>query len=171
MIHQTLKGRSISPVKGIFLILGLAVSIVLVSWIERAIALSTGFQYGSFAVWLLVVAEVAAVLRLSVMEYRYSLGEGRFFVERVYGGSARITHDIPLDQVVAFGPKDEVFRRCGSAQTYEKAVVKQLDLPEAAIAYQKDKDSAPALLVIQPDEAMAAALRAAVPADALNESA
>ena len=77
MIHQTLKGRSISPLRGALLIVGLAVSIVLVSWIERAVALSTGFQYGSFAVWGLVVAEVMAVLRLSVMEYRYSLGEGR----------------------------------------------------------------------------------------------
>ena len=160
MIHQSLKGRSLSPLKGILLIAGLAVSIVLVSWVERAIALSTGFQYGSFAVWILVVAEVMAVLRLSVMEYRYSLGEGRFFVERVYGGSARITHDIPLSRVLAFGPKEEIFRRYGNAQTYEKAVVKEIQLPEAAIAYTKENSDAPALLVIQPDEAMAAALRA-----------
>ena len=162
MIHQSLKGRGLSPVKGALIIVGLAVSIVLVSWIERAVALSTGFQYGSFAVWALVVAEVMAVLRLSVMEYRYSLGEGRFFVERVYGGSARITHDISLDRAIAFGPKDEVFKRCGNAQTYEKAVVKGLDWPEYAIAYRKDNSDAPALLVVQPDEAMAAALRAAV---------
>ncbi|MBR3505363.1 MAG: hypothetical protein IKO07_14130 [Clostridia bacterium] len=161
MIRQSLKGRALSPVKGALLIAGLAVSIVLVSWVERAVALSTGFQYGSFAVWLLVAAEALAVLRLSAMEYRYSLGEGQFFVERVYGGSARVVHDIPLDRIVDFGPKDEVFSRRGNAQTYEKAVVKQVALPEAAIAYQKG-DAAPALLVIQPDEAMAAALRAAV---------
>ena len=48
--------------------------------------------------------------------------------------------------------------------------MKQLPLPEAAIAYQKDNADAPALLVIQPDEAMIAALRAAIPADAGAEN-
>lgn len=166
MIHQSLKGRGVSPLKGVLLILGLAVSIVLASWIERAVALSTGFQYGAFAVWGLVIAEVLAVLRLNVMEYRYSLGEGHFFVERVYGGMGRVTHDIPLDRLLAAGPKDEIFKEYGGAQTYEKAVVKTCSLPEMALAYAKDGGGAAALLVIQPDEAMATGLRSAARASA-----
>lgn len=171
MIHQSLKGRALSPVKGILLIVGLAVSIVLVSWVERAVAMTTGFQYGSFAVWALIVAEVMAVMRLSVMEYRYSLGEGHFFVERVYGGLARITHDIPLDSLLAVGPKDEIFKRFGSAQAYEKAVMKQSPLSETAIAYAKSGGGAAGLLVIQPDEAMLAGLQAALAANAAKETA
>ena len=164
MIRQSLKGRPVSPVRGILLILGLAVSIVLVSWLERAIAMTTGFQYGSFAVWALIVAEVMAVMRLSVMEYRYSLGEGHFIVERVYGGLARVTHDIPLDSLLAVGPKEEIFKQFGSAQAYEKAVMKQSPLPEMALAYAKPGAAAAGLLIIQPDEAMSAGLRAALEA-------
>jgi hypothetical protein len=169
MIRQTLKGRALSPVKGALVIVGLAVSIVLVSWIERAIALSTGFQYGAFAVWALIIVELMAVLRMSAMEFRYSLGEGHFFVERVYGGSARIVHDIPLSRMLAFGPKDDIFKRYGNAQTYEKAVIKQSGLPEMAVAYARENGDAPALLVIQPDEAMTSALRRTLEASATEE--
>ena len=99
MIQQSVKGSPVPPLKGALIIAGLAVSIVLVSWVERAVALSTGFQYGSF-----------------VMAYRYTVTEGRFFIERVYGDHARIVYDIPLESVLAVGDKDEVFGRYGSAQ-------------------------------------------------------
>jgi len=160
MIQQTLKGRPVSRPAGLLIVLGLAVSIVLVSWIERAVALTTGFQYGSFAVWALIVAEAAAVIRLSVMAYRYTVADGRFFVERVYGDHARIVHDIPLDAILAVGAKDDVFRHYGNAQAYEQAVMRHSGLPEAAIAYARKAD-APGLLVIQPDEKILAALRTA----------
>ena len=70
------------------------------------------------------------------------------------GGMGRVTHDIPLDRLLAAGPKDEIFKEYGGAQTYEKAVVGTCSLPEMALAYAKDDGGAAALLVIQPDEAM-----------------
>ena len=172
MIQQVVKGRPVSAFRGVLIIIALAASIVLVSWVERAIALSTGFQYGAFAVWALVIAEAVAIMRLSVMGFRYTVSDGHFFVERVYGDHARIVHDVPLDAILAVGGREDVFHRYGSAQAYEKAVMKHCPLPEKALAYRGKSEGDPArLLLIQPDAAILAALneaaaKAAQPEDA-----
>ena len=165
MIQQDLKGHGVSGWLGALMIVGFAVSIVLVSWIERAIALTTGFQYGAFAVWALVVVEAMAVMRLSVMAYRYTIADGRFFVERVYGDHARITCDIPLKTVLAIGERDDIFKRYGGAQAYDKAVMKETALPEMALAYAREKDEAAGLLLIQPNGEILNALREAARAN------
>ena len=163
MIQQSLKGRSISRPAGALAVLGLAASIVLVRWIELALAMTTGFQYGAFAVWALIVAEAAFVMRLSVMGYRYTVSDGRFFVERVYGDHARIVHDIPLSGVLAVGGRDDVFRRYGNAQAYDRAVLRGAECPEKALAYAPGKgaDGAARLLLFQPNEEIFRALEEA----------
>ena len=166
MIQQELKGRSISGALGVLVILGLVVSIILVSWIERAIAMTTGFQYGAFAVWALVIVEAAAIMRLSVLAYRYTISDGRFFVERVYGDHARIICEVSLGAVLAVGEKDGIFKRYGNAQAYDKAVMKKANLPEMALAYTREKSDMPGLLVIQPNEEILKALEEAALANA-----
>ena len=162
MITQRLNGQSVSPLKGALIIAGLALSIVLLSWIERAVALSTGFQYAGFAVWILVGAEALAVTRLSVAALHYTLDGGHFIVRRVYGQSGRVIYDIPLDSAVAFGAKDEIFRKYGNAQTYDSAVSKKEKLDQMAIAYKKPGREDVSLIVIQPDDAMLRGLMAAI---------
>ena len=161
MIQQTVKGRSVSPLGGALLIVGLAVSIVLVSWIERAIALSTGFQYGSFAVWALIVVEAMLIVRLSLMSCRYTVSDGRFFIERVYGNRARIVYDIPLDAVLAVGDRDEIFRRYGNAQAYDSVSIRRQVIPEKALAYAAKNGGPARLLLFQPNDEILAALDAA----------
>lgn len=158
MVQQRLKGRTVSPVKGILLVGGIVLSIVLVSWLERLIALTTNIQYAGMAVWLLIVLEAMAVMRLSVMEYRYTVDDGRFFIERVYGDHARIVHDIPLSDIVAVGDQKEIFRAYGNGQSYDKAVLRENTLSTKAIAYHKDGAEQMKLILIQPDEAIMSAL-------------
>lgn len=158
MVQQRLKGRTVSPVKGILLVGGIVLSIVLVSWLERLIALTTNIQYAGMAVWLLIVLEAMAVMRLSVMEYRYTVDDGRFFIERVYGDHARIVHDIPLSDIVAVGDQKEIFRVYGNGQSYDKAVLRENTLSTKAIAYHKDGAEQMKLILIQPDEAIVSAL-------------
>lgn len=158
MVQQRLKGRTVSPVKGILLVGGIVLSIVLVSWLERLIALTTNIQYAGMAVWLLIVLEAMAVMRLSVMEYRYTVDDGRFFIERVYGDHARIVHDIPLSDIVAVGDQKEIFRVYGNGQSYDKAVLRENTLSTRAIAYHKDGAEQMKLILIQPDEAIMSAL-------------
>lgn len=158
MIQQKLKGRTVSPVKGILIVLGIVLSIVVVSCLERLIALTTGLQYGSMVVWVLIIAEAAAVMRLGVMEYRYTVDDGRFFIERVYGDHARIVQDISLSDILAVGDQAEVFKAYGNGQSYDKAVLRENTLATKAVAYKKDGDERARLLLIQPEEPILKAL-------------
>ena len=162
MTEQRLNGKKIRPLAGVALILGFVASIILVSWIERAIAISTGFQYGQFAVWIIVAAEVFMIMRLNARGYRYCLKDGAFTVEALYGQRVRPLFSIPVGQIIAFGERDSVFRQYGNAQGFDKAIVRDCPLAPMAIAWKKPDIAQPALLVIQPDESMRAALEAAV---------
>ena len=84
--------------------------------------------------------------------------------EHVYDFARSLCFLFP--SLLGVGARDEVFRRFGNAQVYEKAILKSVALPEMALAYAKDDGGAAALLVIQPDEAMAAGLRSAARASA-----
>ena len=161
MVQQRLKGRSVSPLQGIAIVLGIVLSIMIVSWLERLISVAAGLQYAGMAVWLIVVAEAVAVMRLSVMEFRYTVDDGRFFIERVYGDHARIVHDIPLKDILAVGDQDEIFKKYGNGQSYDKATLRENKLPKKAIAYKKEGAETVRLMLIQPEEPLLRALERA----------
>ena len=165
MVQQRLKGRSVSPIQGLLIIVGIIFSIIFVSWLERIINMTTGFQYGGMAVWLIIVAEAVAVMRLSVMEFRYTVDNGRFFVERVYGDHARIVHDIPMKDILAVGDQDEIFKKYGNGQSYDKATLRDNKLPKKAVAYQKAGADTVRLILIQPEEPLLNALQEAASAE------
>lgn len=165
MVQQRLKGRSVSPIQGVLIIAGIIFSIIFVSWLERVISLAAGLQYGGMAVWLIIVAEAVAVMRLSVMEFRYTVDDGRFFVERVYGDHARIVHDIPLKDILAVGDQDEIFKKYGNGQSYDKATLRENKLPKKAVAYRKDGADTVRLMLIQPEEPLLHALEDAAAAN------
>ena len=135
------------------------------SWLERVISLAAGLQYGGMAVWLIIVAEAVAVMRLSVMEFRYTVDDGRFFIERVYGDHARIVHDIPLKDILAVGDQDEIFKKYGNGQSYDKATLRENKLPKKAIAYRREGADAVRLMLIQPEEPLLHALEDAAAAN------
>ena len=117
------------------------------------------------AVWLIIVAEAVAVMRLSVMEFRYTVDDGRFFIERVYGDHARIVHDIPLKDILAVGDQDEIFKKYGNGQSYDKATLRENKLPKKAIAYRREGADAVRLMLIQPEELLLHALEDAAAAN------
>ena len=150
MYQQDVKGKKISPLAGIGMILLIVVSIMAAGVLEKAIAQLTGLTFGSMLVWALVVIEVFMLFRLSVREYRYTLAEGRLFIEARYGNSTRIIHDIALSAVQAIGPEDEIFREYANGQTFDKVFTKGCKLESRVIAYRKDEEIK--LLLFQPDE-------------------
>ena len=162
MTRQTLRGKSLTPLQGLLIILGFVVSIVLVSWLEQALDMATGLGNGRFIVWILIVVEAFFALRLTFKSYRYTLIEDRFVIEALYGDQARVVWDIPVNRVVALGPKDEIFKRYGNGQAYESATVKGTNLDIMALAWRRENGDATALLLLQPDEAMRAALEEAL---------
>ena len=150
MYQQDVKGKKMSPMAGIGMILLIVVSITAAGVIEQIIAQLTGLTFGSMLVWALVVLEVFMLFRMNVREYRYTLTDGRLFIEARYGDSTRIIHDIALSAVMAIGPEEEIFGKYANGQTFDKVFTKGCALEPHVIAYRKDEEIK--LLLFQPDE-------------------
>ncbi len=157
MYQQDVKGRKLSMLAGIGLIALIVLSIAAAGLLEQIISQLTDSGAGAIVVWLLVIAEVFFVLRLSVREYRYTVTDERLFIESRYGDSVRMLHDIPLSAVLAIGPQEEIFAKYGNAQAYDKVFTRGYDVPLSTIVYLKDGENK--LLSFQPDEKMREIIR------------
>ena len=157
MYQQDVKGKKMSSLAGVGIILLIVFSIIAAGFLEHLIAQMTGKSFGAMLVWALVVAEVFFLLRLGVREYRYTLTEGRLFIESRYGNSTRIIHDIAVASIRAIGPEDEIFARYANGQTYDKVFTKGYEQPASVIAYVKDGETK--LPLFQPDDKLTEMIR------------
>ena len=163
MYQQDVQGKKISPLIGAGMILLIVVSIIAAGILEQIIAQLTGMAFGAMLVWALVVLEVFMLFRLSVREYRYTLADGRLFIEACYGSSTRIIHDIALSSMLAIGPEEEIFSQYANGQTFDKVFTKGCSISPSVIAYRKEEEIK--LLLFQPDEQLAGMIRKELPAD------
>ena len=150
MYQQDVKGKKVSPLAGVGMILLIVVSIMAAGILEQLIAQLTGKSFGAMLVWALVVLEVFMLFRMSVREYRYTLADGRLFIEARYGNNTRIIHDIALSAVQAIGSEEEIFRQYANGQAFDKVFTKGCALESRVIAYRKDEEIK--LLLFQPDD-------------------
>ena len=161
MYQQDVKGRKVSSLAGVGMIVLIVVSISAAGILEQLIAQLTGLSFGAMLVWALVALEVFLLLRMSVREYRYTLTEGRLFIEARYGNNTRIIHDIPVETIQAIGPEQEMFAAYGNGQTFDKVFTKGCEIAPSVIAYRKDGSTK--LLLFQPDEKLKELIRADIP--------
>ena len=157
MYQQDVRGKKISPMAGVGMILLIVISIMAAGFMEQVIAQLTGLTFGAMLVWALVVLEAFLLFRLSVREYRYTLADGRLFIEARYGNSTRIIHDIALAAVQAIGPEEDIFKEYANGQTFDKVFAKSCDISPSVIAYRKDEEIK--LLLFQPDEKLLGLIR------------
>ncbi len=157
MYQQDVKGKKLSTLAGIGVIALIVLSVAAAGILDQLLSRFTGNGVGSAVVWLLVVAEIFFILRLSVREYRYTLTDERLFIETRYGDNVRIVHDIALVAMIDIGSQEEIFGKYGNAQAYDKVFTRGCDLPMSAVVYRKDGENK--LLSFQPDEKMYALIR------------
>lgn len=152
MYQQNVKGKKLSPLAGAGLIVLIVLSVMAAGFLEQVVALMTGSSLGSLVVWALVGVEAFFIFRLNTREYRYTVAEGRLFIESRYGNHVRTLFDIPLKDILAIGPEEAVFQEYGNGQSYDKVYVRSCAIARSALAYRKGE--ATRLLSFQPDEKM-----------------
>lgn len=160
MYQQEVKGKKLSPLAGIGMIALIVVSIAAAGILERMIYELTQNSVGAALAWGLIGAEIFLLLRLSVREYRYTLTDGRLFIESRYGDSVRLMYEIALSSVIAIGAQDEIFERYGNAQAYDKVYTRGCEIPLSALVYEKGGENK--LISFQPDEKMIELIREAM---------
>ena len=157
MVQQEVQGKRMSPWAGAGLILLIVLSIMLAGFMEQVIALMTGFSQAGLLAWAVVAAEVFFLLRLNVRGYLYTLHDGRLIIQSKYGKNVRLLYDIPVGVMKGVGPGEEIFRRFGNGQAFDKLTVRGCEIKPSALAYRKDGDTR--LILFQPDEKLLSALQ------------
>lgn len=154
MLQQTLRNRQPGALRGIGLILLIALAVLAGSAffyrMERYI--------GSLASLLFIFYGVAIAMFLLnwyVMGFIYTANDDCLRVCRVYGKRERFMVDVWLNQVKACGPLEEVRREFPGAPV-SRATKAQCEYEPLALAYASSGKTR--ILVIQPDDALRAHL-------------
>lgn len=150
MLEQRLRNRQPGPLKGLGLIVLIALAAVAGSaFFTRlqpriGVLASVGFiAYGCAIAWLL--------LHWYVLSFVYTANGDCLRVCRVYGKRERFMADVWLNRVLAYGTPEAMKRRFPGASV-ANATRAQCEYEPLALAY-RDSDRTN-ILVIQPDEAM-----------------
>lgn len=149
MYQQEVKGKKLSPLAGVGIILLIVISIMAAGLLEQVIAQMTGNSPASMLVWLPAALGVFILFRLGVRDYRYTVGEGRLIIEARYGNNVRVIYDIPLASMLAIGPEEEIYAGYANGQTIDKVFTRGCGIEPRVIAYRKDDQTR--LLLFQPD--------------------
>ena len=150
MLEQTLRNRQPNALQGLGLIALVALAVLagsaFFSLMQKYIGTlaSVGFiAYGCVVAWFL--------LNWYVMGFIYTSNRDCLRVCRVYGKRERFMTDVWLNQVISYGTLEDMKRRVPRARIY-RATRAQCEYGTLALAYKES--GKPAIIVIQPDEAM-----------------
>ena len=158
MLEQKLHNRQPNALQGVVLIALIALAVLAGSafffLLERYIGTlaSLGFiAYGCAVAWFL--------LYWYVMGFTYTSNADCLRICRTYGKRERFMTDVWLNQVTAYGTLEEMKRRTPGARVY-KATRRECEFEPLALAYRES--GKPAIVLIQPDDAMREHLMAAI---------
>jgi len=149
MYQQSVKGKPVSSLQGIMLIVLIILSIYLCDLLATWVGNATGFEQGTIAVWLVIGAEAVWIARRFVMWMRYTLVDGQLHIERLYGQSSRIVLTLNTCDIREIGGVAELRGKYASAKE-ENLILKDNPQTATAIAFKKEAETR--LLVFQPDE-------------------
>lgn len=158
MLEQKLHNRQPNALQGLGLIALIALAVLAGSAfftrLEAHIGTlaSLGFiAYGCAIAWFL--------LDWYVMGFIYTSNADCLRVCRTYGKRERFMTDVWLNQVTAYGTLEEMKKRAPGARVY-RATRSQCEYEPLALAYRES--GKPAIIVLQPDDAMRAHLIEAI---------
>jgi len=150
MLEQKLHNRQPRPLEGLGLIALIALAVVagsaFFSMLQKYIGplSSLGFiAFGCAVAWFL--------LNWYVMSFIYTANADCLRVCRAYGKRERFMTDVWLNQVTAYGTLEDMKRRTPHARIY-RATRPQCEFEPLALAYRES--GKPAIIVLQPDDAM-----------------
>lgn len=155
MTEQRVKAKSIPPLKGILLILGVVVGLMLASFLGQILSQFVPPIWPSLIIWLLTGVFVVMLMREQIIEYNYTVNNGTLYVERLYGMRTKVLLTLRVSEIIAFGDEAQLREKYPQAKAIV-AVLRAVELPRKAIAYAKPGKVE--LCVLQPDAHMQALL-------------
>ena len=158
MINQRIENRAPGGIRGLLLVLLIALAVVLgsvvCSWLS-------GIVGGAASIIFIVYGFVLGffVLDRYVLGYAYALENGCLRVSRTYGKRDRPSLEIWLSGAIASGSLEAMKARFPSARVH-RAVKRECPIEPLAVAY--NDAGRDAIIVLQPDEPLRAVILRAV---------
>ena len=157
MKQQVVKSKQTSPLMGVLLILGMVAGLLVASFLGSLLNLLFHTNWCASIVWLLTALLAVHIMRDRIMEYRYTVANGRFYLERTFGEHySKVLLNLPLMDILAQGELESLKAAHPEIKFTRRAWLKACPLPKTAYIYRKD--GALEFLVAQPDPEMKAAI-------------
>lgn len=157
MYQQVVQGKKISPLMGIVWVAGIVGIILVASFLAQLIAQVFALEYASLAVWLVAALLAVWIMQRRVMEYRYTINQGRLYLERKFGEHTKVLQQIELCDVSQLGPAEDLLPRFQKTGPINKLCLRDNPLPHMLLVYRLQ--GAQKLALIQPDERMQQLIR------------
>lgn len=161
MIRQKVTHRPLKGFSGAALILVIAALVIALSNFFSAMERVIGSLYASMMFIACGMGVAGFLLNWYVLGFLYITDGDMLRVNRVYGKRERPMLDIRLTTALACGPLDDMRRRFPNARVH-RAVKRDCPIEPFAVVY-KDGNR-PAILLLQPEAALKAAIIKAVKA-------
>lgn len=157
MYQQIVQGKKISPLMGIIWVVGIVAALMLTSILSQLIARIFAFEYASLLGWGVAALLAVWLMQSRIMEYRYTLSQGRLYLERKFGEHTKVLQQIELCDIAQLGPADELLPRFKKMGPVNNLCLKANPLPRMLLVYRLQGLTKMAL--IQPDEELTRLIR------------
>lgn len=158
MHRQQLLNPPLKALKGLLVVVALVAAVLLDSLLAQLLTAVTSELVASIFFWCAGVAIALWTLHRYVMGYSYVLSSSLLSVAHLYGRYERRMEDIYLNNIVFAGAPEAVRKRYPDARVH-RAVLPRNPAEVLAIAYRDDGKTA--ILLLQPDPQIRAALESA----------
>ncbi len=156
MIQETVKSERVSPLAGLFLVLGVIIGIYIIQFFVAWLRLAFGFEHG---IWIVigVAALVVAWILNRTKGYRYTLHQGRLIMERLIGGHGKLAVNVLLTDVRAIGTEQEIKARYSAIKGIKRLVLSRESKPTWGLVYtDKGQEN---MVLFQPSEKLVQQIR------------
>lgn len=154
VLVQEIKNRQIRPLEGLLIVAIFFVGSVVLSLISRI--LTHVHTLLSLFVWISAVIAAYWLLRKQLLNYRYTISGGMLYLERLFGRQAKVLDTIPLMDIRARGPLDQMTKAHPDVKVQHKLALDACEYAKVAYLYRKKGMNY--IAVLQPNPEMAAAL-------------
>ena len=140
MITQRVSPQKIKPWQGILMILAILALLLLATVAVNLLGRRVEPIWGQLAVLLVTGLGAYALMRNYVLEYQYTVSQGSFYIERLYGQRTKVMLQVPLSDILFLGQDKAAAAKWPQARIMIDATLSRPLEPMAKIcfAYRKD---------------------------------
>ena len=134
MIQKSASPRKLGTFEGIGMILAMVAGVYVIAFGAELAVRLTGIGRANTIVWLAGVLVAFLIMRRYLEGYRYTLHEGVFYVERLFGKQSRVILKMQTADLVEVGEKSRLLT--DDRRITERMICARCRIPVKTLAYR-----------------------------------